>query len=170
MIKNLVKKRLSILSNPEREFKRLSNTSFESTLSDYFSNLILLGLLAGVANLMFGIVKVLYLDIFVNTDVQYLRVVNYSLGTSTSIVLSYLFVGTFVVFILSILTRPFLPKIKYTSQLQIMICSLTPFLLFGWILYFVPGLIVWSLLLFTIGIKSYKHNYKTKKGSIHQRE
>lgn len=170
MILRYVKKGLRVLSNPKNGVSKLSKIPFENTLVDYLQLLLFFGIISAVANLVYSVVKALYLDLFTLVEVQYLRVINYSFGRSMSLLLFYLFAGTFIVFFISLMLKPFTKKIKYTLLLQLLFYSLTPILLFGWVYYFVPGLVIWSIYLLVLGIRQLKSQPKVSKSSINQRE
>ena len=89
MFKWPIKKALRLIFNPRKEFEALNKRSFESVIADYMCLLIAAALLAGVFNFIFSILQALYLDIFVNISIQYLRMINYSIGKSTSLIFLY---------------------------------------------------------------------------------
>ena len=169
MIRNEIKRAFSMLVNSERAFKDIFKRSFESVLKDYLKLLIFVGVAAGIFGLLQNLLKALYFDLFLTVDIQYLRMLNYSLGRSVSLLFLYFFSGTFLVFLLTVLIRPFFRKIKYVHLIQLILCSLSPVLLFGWIVFLLPGLFMWSLVLFVQGIRSGMVP-KIKKDSILQRD
>ena len=169
MLKEPIKKGIKILSNPEKEFKILNKKSLESVVWDYASMLVAAALLAGIFNLSFSILRALYFNLLVNVDIEYLRMINYSIGRSTSILFLYIFSGTFLLFFASLLLRLFFRNVKYTSLLKILLYSITPLLLFGWFLANPFPLAIWSLFLIYTGIKNHKH-IKVRKDSIEMRE
>lgn len=166
----LIKKKLKILIDPKKEFSKLHKYSFEAVLTDYLRMLILFGAFASGANFLLNFGKAIYLSIFTSIDIQYLRMINYLLGRATSIFFLSLFIGTVIVFLLSLLIKPLFKGLKYTQFLQILMYSLTPILFFGWILPFVFGLMIWAGFLAYVGYHSSKEGFKVKKGSIQQRE
>ncbi|MBI1935200.1 hypothetical protein HYS31_02060 [Candidatus Woesearchaeota archaeon] len=168
LIRQYIRKGLKILSNPEKEFSSLGKTSLEECVGYYMLMLAAVAVAAGLANLVLSVIKTIYLDIALSLDVNYLRMINYSMGVSTSIIFLYIFIGTFGVFAVSAIAKPFFPKIKFADFLKITLCSLSPFLLFGWVPYGQFSLLVWSLFLFVIGIRSYRHEH-VKRTSIGQR-
>jgi hypothetical protein len=157
------------LSNPEREFNQINKRSFESIVGDYMWLLVTVAIVTGLLNFLFSIVKAIYLDIFLNIDVQYWRMINYSFGRAFSLLFLYIFAGTFLIFFISILLRPFFHKIKYIDFLGLLLYSLAPLLLFAWIPFNPTPLIIWSIFLFAVGVSSYKA-VGIKKGSIQQRD
>ncbi len=169
MFKEPIKKSLNLLLNPKREFEALNKRSFESVIADYMYLLIAAALLAGVFNFIFSLLQALYLDISVNISIQYFRMINYSIGKSTSLIFLYLFAGTFLLFFASLILKIFLRKIKYTSLLKISFYSLAPMLLFGWVLVNPLPLSVWSMFLLFTGIKTHKYA-QIDKDSIERRE
>lgn len=164
-----VRQGIKLLSNPDVEFGNIYQKSFETIVGEYTILLILASIAAGLLSFIWAVSKAGYYDLFQSIDVQYLRMINYSLGRLTSIIFFYLFFGTFAVFFVSVILKPFFRKIKYINLLSILMCSLSPVLIFGWI--FVPpyAFLIWSLFLFVKGVRNYKH-ISIKKDSINMRE
>lgn len=164
-----IKSGIRILLNPEREFKLLNQRSLEPVVWDYAIVLAASAIMAGIFNLIFSIAKAFYFDLLVDIGIQYMRMINYSLGRSTSIIFFYLFAGTFLLFFLSMALRLFFRNMKYISLLKILLYSATPMLLFGWFLANPFPLAVWSIFLIYTGIKNHKYT-KIRKDSIEMRE
>ena len=164
-----IKSGIRVLLNPEKEFKLLNKRSLESAVWDYMAMLVASALAAGIFNLIFSISKAFYFDLLVNISIQYLRMANYSIGRSTSIIFLYLFAGTFLLFFLSMLLRPFFRNMKYISLLKILMYSATPMLLFGWFLTNPFPLAIWSVFLIYTGVKNNKYT-KIRRDSIEMRE
>ena len=168
MIIPQIKQAIRILKNPEKEFGGLNRRPLESLVGDYMRLLIAVAIAAGLFNFLFSFFKSAYLDIFASIDVQYLRMLNYSAGRSVSISFFYVFSGTFLLFILSAVLKPFFRRIKYTNFLGIVLYSMSPLLLFGWIASSQIPLGIWCLFLFAAGIKCVKAP-ALRKNSIQQR-
>ena len=164
-----IKNGIRILFNPEKEFKLLNKRSLEPVVWDYAIVLAAASIMAGIFNLIFSIAKAFYFDLFVDISIQYMRMINYSIGRSTSIIFFYLFAGTFLLFFLSLMLRLFFRNMKYTSLLKILLYSATPMLLFGWFLANPFPLAIWSIFLIYTGIKNHKYT-KIRKDSIEMRE
>src|SRR3989338_7030159 len=164
-----IKSGIRILFNPEKEFKLLNKRSLESVVWGYAPVLVAAAVMAGAFNLIFSIARAFYFDLFFDVSIQYLRMINYSLGRATSIIFLYLFAGTFLLFFLSLLMRPFLRKIKYISLLKILMYSSMPILLFGWLLANQLPLAIWSIFLVYTGVKNHKY-IQIRKDSIEMRE
>lgn len=169
MIAEPIKNGLRILSSPKERFEELNGRTLESVVWDYLILLITSAIATGIFSLAYSIIWAIYLDIFVNVDIQYIRMINYSLGRSTSLIFLYLFLGTFLLFFISLIIKPFLRKIKYASLLKILFYSLTPLLLFSWIIPNPIPLGIWGLFLLAVGVKSYKP-LEIKKDSIQKRD
>ncbi|PIY59952.1 hypothetical protein COY95_04335 [Candidatus Woesearchaeota archaeon CG_4_10_14_0_8_um_filter_47_5] len=152
MIRDLVKKRIKLLANPEKELNKLRALSLESAVYEYAVLLITLSILSGISVFVTSMLKALYLDLAMDLEIQYWRLVNYTLGRSTAVVFFYLFAGTFILFTVSILFSFLLRKVKYTRLMFILLHSLTPVLLFGWIPLLIPSLLLWSLFIFVRGV------------------
>jgi hypothetical protein len=170
LIIRVIKNALKVLSNPETEFINIRKKKFESVLGDYLVLLITAAIVSGIVSFLFFIGKAAYLDFFKTVDIQYMRMLNYSLGRSTSLIFFYLFAGTFLIFILSIIIRLFAPKVKYTKVLSIIFLSLSPLLLFSWIPVFAAALGIWCLFLLVVGLRTEKSSKMIKKDSIEQRD
>ena len=169
MIKKHIKLGIAILSNPEKGFQETEKFPFEETVNYYVWLLVALSITSGVFNLLYSIIKAAYFDLFFEVDINYLRMMNYLIGRSTSIIFFYIFAGTFLLFIISIAIMIFLPRVKYIDLLKILLYSATPLLFFSWIPYSPIPLIAWSLFLFLNGVKS-KEKFQIKKDSIKYRE
>ena len=71
MITGLIKKGFSVLSNPNREFDNLNNRTLESVVLDYSTLLVISAIVTGLSSLVYSIFWALYLDLFLNIDIQY---------------------------------------------------------------------------------------------------
>jgi len=109
------------------------------------------------------------LDLFLNIDINYWRMINYAFGVGASIIFFYIFAGTFLIFFISIILKPFFRKMKYVDLLRLLFYSSTPILLFAWLQFNALPLVIWSIFLFITGIKSYK-SITIKKHSIQRRD
>jgi len=166
-----VRRAIRIIRNPEKEFLRIGTYSFEEVLTRYLTLLVLMGMLSGITRFVISVAKSAYMDMIYNINIQYLRMINYTVGMSTSLVFFYLFSGTFILFLISVLLFAVVRRIKYTRLLMIIFYSASPLLLFGWIPIFIPALILWSCVLFLIGINVHKQQAVNKDvGSIEQRD
>ncbi len=162
-IKSAVKHGISVLSNPDREFSSMKERSFEEILDDYIKFLLVAGLLAGVAAIAYQFGRAAYLDVFKSIAVDYWRLLNYSVGTAVSTFFFYLFAGTFLMFIISLVLKIFVKGLKFTRLLSVMIYSLSPLLVFNWLKdSLFPALFVWSLFLLVKGVKIVKEASATK--------
>jgi len=156
-LKRAVKQGFRTLSNPEKEFEALASRTFEEMLEDYMLFVLASGLFAGVISLAYRFVYSGYLSIFKGISMNYWKLLNYSVGTSLSMFFFYLFAGTFLLFIISIIVRIFVRGIKYTQLIAIMLYSVTPLLLFNWIApTLILPLLIWGLFLLVCGVKTIK--------------
>jgi hypothetical protein len=169
MIVRPFKRYLALLKNPQKEFDKISNRTFEEVVADYMMLLVAAGLAAGIASFLYILLSVFYMDLALDVSIEYIRMLNYSIGRAISTLFFYLFSGTFLLFFLSIILRLVFRKINYSLLLRIMIYSLSPMLIFGWLLPNPLPLLIWSGLLFYTGVNKIKKD-KIKKGSIHRRE
>ena len=169
LLKEMIKKSIGILSDPNQAFRELENQSLEEAVGFYAKMLLLVAVAIGISNILYSLLRALYLDIFISIDIQYMRMLNYTLGRSSSIIFFFLFAGTFLLFFISIIIKPFARKLKYADFLKILLYSAIPLLLFGWIPPTPTPFIVWSLFLLHAGIKAYKAK-SIKRTSIHNRD
>ncbi|MBW2992582.1 YIP1 family protein [Candidatus Woesearchaeota archaeon] len=165
----IIRKRIELLKNPEKGFKELRNLTLERAVSEYLKLLILVGVLAALYVFVSNIAKTFYLDLFQGLEIKYWFMLNYLMGKTVSAIFFYFFAGTFIMFFVSVILNPFFRNIKYPYLLKIVFYSLTPLLLFGWIIFLVPSLFVWSIFLFVIGVRSSK-GLKVSRDSIQNRE
>ncbi|MBN2368270.1 hypothetical protein JXC34_04580 [Candidatus Woesearchaeota archaeon] len=164
-----IKRAIKLLRNPEKGLDEFNSLSFEGVVSWYVKMLIFLALATGLFTFLFLLVKAVYLDLFLTADIQYWRMINYSMGRTTSLIFFFLFAGTFILFFISILLRSFFRRLRYTKLLGLAFCSLTPVLLFGWIPVSLFPLFIWSLFLFIVGLGRWAGSAHIETGSIKQR-
>jgi hypothetical protein len=169
MIIGPFKRYLALLKNPSREFDLINKRTFEEGVADYMILLVAAGIAAGIASFLYIFLNALYMDIALDVGIEYIRMLNYSIGRSVSILFFYLFSGTFLLFFVSIPLRIITRKISYSLLLRILMYSLSPMLLFGWILPNPLPLLIWSSLLFVIGVNKIKKT-RINKGSIERRD
>ncbi len=167
---DLIKRRIELLKNPEKDFELLKKATFESEVFDYSKLLCITSLAAAATTFIISLAKVIYLDVFLTVEINYSRFINYGAGQSIMLAYFYIIAGTAGIFIASAFLRPFYRKMKYVELLKVMLHSTTPLLLLGWF----PGLIIpmllWSVILFSSGIKAYKDGIRIEKSSIEHRE
>ncbi|MDD9952980.1 MAG: hypothetical protein OXR66_01440 [Candidatus Woesearchaeota archaeon] len=164
----LVRRWWTVIADPVHAFKQLESRSFEDVLYEYLKLLVLVSIAAGLFLFLLSMGKALYFDLFRAIDIKYWRLVNYASGALTATALLYLFSGTFVLFLISLLVQPF-TRLRYTRTLQVLFYALTPLLLFGWFIPIVGGIALWSLALFCIGTNVVRAHQRTRKGTIRER-
>jgi len=165
-----IKRAWKLLAEPRPAFKEMQKRPFEKVVSDYLILLVAVAIVAGLTALVFGVLKAVYYDIFFTIDIQYLRMVNYAMGRTTSLGFFFIFAGTFLLFFLSLVLKPFFRKIKFTQFLGVLFYSMSPVLLFGWIPVMPYALFIWALFLFIIGVSELKASGAVRKDSIQQRD
>lgn len=168
MIK-LIKDRFKLIGNPKEYFLDFDKDTFEKQLSDYLKLLILTGILAGISITIFNTIRGFYFLYVDKINVDIWRMLNYSVGNGVAVVFFALFCGTILLFVIATILRPFLKKLKFIKILQLMMYSLSPLLLFGWIPALSLSLLIWCVFIFCIGYKNIKLEH-VKKDSIKQRE
>jgi hypothetical protein len=154
-LKQRVMRGLELLSSPKSAFRQMEERTFEQVLEDYIKLLLWSGFFAGIASFLQKVGFAAYLYVFKSLRIDFLRLMNYSGGTSTSIFFIYLFIGMFGLFLVSVLAKLFFNRIKYTQLISIIMYSATPILLFSWIYTAVTlAYLLWSAFLFSAGVKS----------------
>ncbi len=165
-LKKAIAKGFGILSDPSQEFEEINKRTFEEVLEDYIKLLLFSGLLAGIVTFIYILIRAAYLNLFKGMAIDYWRLINYSAGTSGSIFFFYLFAGTFLFFILSILIKAFVKGVKYTRFVALMFYSLTPVLFFGWLsARIIPPLFIWSAFLLAAGVKKENERANEKEAT-----
>ncbi len=155
MLKEPIKEAIDVMSFPGKSFGKASKVSFEKSLGNHMLRVLIAGFSGLGFNLLFGLIRALYFQIFFSADVNYWNVVNYSLGMGISIFFFFVFAGSFILFAVALLLRPFNRKLKFIEHIKIVIMSSSPVVLLGWIPALAPSAGIWSLLLFFIGKKDY---------------
>lgn len=169
MVGDALRQGVRVLMYPGKCFEELNGMTLERVSSLHMILVIFAGIAAGVVSFLFTLGSTLYFDVFRNLDTNYFVVANYSFGISMGFIFLYLFVGTFGVFFVSLLLRPFFRKMKYTAFLKIVLFSVVPVLFFGWIMRIPIPFFLWSVFLFIVGIRTYR-KHTVKHGSIDQRD
>lgn len=164
-----VKLSFQIVADPKHHFQELEKKTFEKAVGYYVRLLISVGIIAALINLVFWMGRSAYYDVFFTVQIDYLRMLNYTLATSSAVLFFYLYAGTFLLFILSIIINLFVRSHKYAEVLKILFYATTPLILFGWVPPTPIPFVVWSIFLFVVGVKSYKSS-NVKKESIQNRD
>ncbi|NTV23264.1 MAG: hypothetical protein HGA85_02725 [Nanoarchaeota archaeon] len=139
------------LKNPKTGLSKLETKSLDTILGNYLTVLLLSSIVAGLSTFILGISKSAYYHYVLKAKVDIAAAVNYSAGISISLFFFYLFLGTVIVFILSILLGMILRK-PLVYCLRLLMLSMSPFLLFGWLPLVGYSLVIWVLYLVAIGI------------------
>jgi hypothetical protein len=113
-LKKKIKKGIAALKNPEKAFLELKKVTLEDIVSDYMHLLLLVALAVALFNIIYSIGRTIYLAVFLNADISYVRLINYITGQSFTILLIYILAGTIVVFLFSFIMKIFFRKIKKT--------------------------------------------------------
>lgn len=148
-----IKFALSIINSPESELKAAGAKSLDEILGNYISLLLISALLSGISIFFLAVLKAIYFDFFLAASIDYMAVLNYSLGLGLSLFFFFIFAGTMLIFLLSVILKMLYSKKGYVLILKIMMCSAMPLLLFGWIPVFGFSFLIWSVYLFLLGIR-----------------
>lgn len=162
---NIVKQAWSVVRNPEQGFVELQKQSFEQSLGSYVQLVLLSGICAAIVSFLYAIGNAAYLNIFKSVKIDYLNLLNYYAGIAVGVFFLYLFIGTFIVFLVSIIVKSFV-KMKYTEVLRALCFSLSPVLLFGWISQKLAiALLIWSVVLAVVGLQTKPVQQKITRSS-----
>ncbi len=160
MVKDKIIQAFRILISPQKEFQALKLRSLESVAAHHTVLLLMSGLFAFSATILFYILRGVYYGVFFNADILYLRVLNYSFGIGIALFYLFLFGGTFGLFFLAAIIKPFFGKLKFTELIKIILYSATPVLVFAWLPLSQYMLFIWGMFLFVVGIKEALSNVK----------
>ncbi len=153
-MKERIIREFRVLSNPDEGFRRLEKRSLEDVVSDYILILLLSSALGFLATVILSVIRAVYYQLFYHADIFYWNMLNYAFGIGLALFYIYLFLGTFGVFILTLVMRAFARKMRYVRLIKIVLLSTAPILLFGWIPLSQFPLFVWMLFLLVKGMKS----------------
>lgn len=168
-LKRPIKENIKDLINPERGMRRRLKRSFEQNLNTYLTSLVIVAVMAGLFTFLFRLGRSLVLSLMRDIDVHYWRMINYTTGHAVSMLFLYLFVGTVVLFIITYLTWSFTKDLKYVKVIDVFFFAMTPLLLFGWIPFLAPSLMVWAAFLVFVGLRVQK-GHRVAKGSLEERD
>lgn len=153
LAKNAITSGFSILSYPTFAFRDLKKRTLEQVLGDYIKLVLLSGLLAGVVTFLYAIGRAVYLEIVRDVTVNFWRLANYYSGIAVGTFFFYLFAGTFIFFIVSVVANLFTPA-PYTRVVMVLCYALTPVLLFGWLSSrLAAALLIWAGFLLIVGLR-----------------
>jgi hypothetical protein len=167
--KDLIKSGIDLLKDPRRELTALQKKTLEDVVGNYMRMLLLVAGVAALFNVVFALGRVAFFDITRSLDINYGSFLNFMVSESVALVFSYLLTGTFGVFFISVLLKPFFKRIKYTDYLKMILYSFYPLLLFCWTPILAISLLVWSVFLFATAVHLYRKS-KVSKNSINQRD
>lgn len=169
MTKAALKHGFTTLLRPHKTYDHIDKLTLELMVKHYLQLIIFMGVTAGILTLLWSLGKAAYYDQFLGATVHYGRMLNYLTGKVFGVMFGYLMVGTFGMFLISIILNPFF-KMKYTRLLKILFVAVTPIIILGWIPGSAVGVLLWALILFILGIKDAGTTKKVKKTSLQQRD
>jgi len=169
-VKRTMKAWWNVLHDPKEAYAAVTKRAFEPLLIEYLTLLIGAAVLAGAYIFLETMLKAGFYDLFLDVNIQYVRLANYAMGGVTSISFFFLFAGTFFLFILSMILRAFYHKVRYVDLLKGLFLALTPTLFFGWIIWIGPAVLIWSIVLFLTGMPVLVKAKQQQHGTIRERE
>jgi len=152
-MKGILGRRLALLRNPEKGFAELRTVTLETAVAEHLKLLILVALIAALVQFLFFVGMSVYAQQAHGATVQYARMLNYAFGIAGGVGLFYMVGGSVLVLAASALLRVFVRSIKYTRMLTVLIYAVSPLVLFGWFVVFLPPLLIWAAFLFTTGVR-----------------
>ena len=145
---------MRFLAAPRELYREVTTLNFERQVHEYLVLLCLGGFFGALVIALAHMGKGLYVSLIHSVTIQYWPLINYAGGNGSAVFFFYLFSGTFLLFIGTLIVRPFAGKIRYVHLMNIFFLALTPLILFAWIIPAIPGLLIWSGMLLIIGIKT----------------
>ena len=146
---------IRILYNPKSSFEELSGKTLENVVQNYVLTLLMASAFAAAASFIYWNAETIYLGT-IGAEINMGNAINYAAAKSASIMLFYIFTGTIPAIAAAYIINLIQKKLKFTELLKVMMYSLTPFILFGWLLLNPITAGVWSMLLLIMGVKNYK--------------
>ncbi|MCD6464305.1 hypothetical protein J7L02_02150 [Candidatus Woesearchaeota archaeon] len=162
-VKQHVINAFKLLANPKKGFESYFKKPLDVTLSQYFSLLLLSSILAFASVFLLRLAKSFYYHFFKKASVNYWGVLNLAGSTAVSVFFLYLFLGTFVMFVLNIVLYFIFKRLGFVNVLKLSLLSYTPILVFGWIPVMNYSLTIWAAFLFITGLKAFKNLQSFKK-------
>lgn len=169
MTRAALKHGFNTLLRPHKTYNNIDKLTLEKMVKHYLQLIIFMGITAGILTLIWSLGKATYYDTFLGATVNYGRMLNYLTGKVFGVMFGYLMVGTFGLFLISIILNPFF-RMKYTRLLKILFVAVTPIIILGWIPQAATGVVIWSLILFILGVRDAGTAQKVKKTSLQQRD
>lgn len=172
MLRAPIRRAWSAVTEPKRSMDELDGTTLETMLGDYCKLLLASGALAGLTAFVVAFVRSFYLDVVRNVHIEYFNLANYYAGIATGIFFFYLFAGTFLFFLLTLVVWAANRPVEYTRIVKAASLGMSPILLFGWIDgAFASSLLLWSAIILVIGVRAARsarkgiRNEDAKEGS-----
>lgn len=153
-MRSVLRERFALLANPERAFGALHRTTLEHAVADHLKLLFLCALVATAIEFAWFVGRAAYLDLFYTADVNYPNMLNYALGQAGGYGLFYVVAGTLLLLAGSLALRVVV-AMRYPRMLTLLLLSITPLLLFGWLPALTPSLALWSAFLFVVGRRTW---------------
>jgi len=169
-LRNALSFYFEFLVSPKQAFLDINKKTLEDVVHDYLFLLLCFGILAGVSSIVINLAKAIYVNFFLHATVQYFRMLNYTIGRGVTTTFFFIFAGTFLLFVATIIILFFIRGIKYTEICKIAMGSMAPAIFFGWLQISPIVFVVWSTVLIIIGINEQKKNRKIRRDSIENRD
>lgn len=149
----IIGRAVAVIRNPDHAYGQLHSRTLEDVLADYVKLVMASGLLAGVVSFIWAFGRAAYLQLVRGIVVDYWRLANYQAQVLAGTFFLYLFAGTILFFLASVVVKAARPRAGYTQVVMVLCYALSPVLLFGWVSSrLVPALLVWSVVLLLVGL------------------
>ncbi len=152
------------LREPRQAQLRALEEPIEDALGNHMRRVLTAGVAAGLFSLIFSVAQALYLQQIKHVDIAFGRLLNYYSGIAFGTFLFYVFAGTFLLFLLSVVIRLFVRQVPFWTLIKLLCIAMVPVLLFGWIGRGVAlALLVWSAFLLVSGILTVRSASSAKR-------
>lgn len=144
---------LATVREPLTAMREVARRPLEDTIGKYLVLLAYSGIVAGLVSLLWALGRGVYLDVVHNITIDYWRLINYFGQVLMGTFFLYIFFGTFILFLITLIVHRFAAHAKYVHVVAVTCASTAPLLLFGWVNYRVLiALLIWMLFLLVTGI------------------
>jgi hypothetical protein len=169
-LRTALKRWYGVLRDPKGAYAGVGARTLEDVVVEYLKLLCLLAILLAIFLGAVSIGRALVYAVFYSVDVQYERLVSYTLAGAAGGAFFAIFAGTFLLFFVSLLARPWYRNVAYVDLIRGILLATAPLLLFGWIAFAMPALLIWSLVLFVNGMPILRAARRAQRGTIRERE
>lgn len=156
----IIAKTIRLLAAGNAAYVAIPQDTLEDNLSWYMKLLLLMAVVAGVFSFLKSLAWAGYLHLGEGVTIELNRLTNYAFGIATGTFFVYLFVGTFGLFLFSIIVWLILGKrLKFTHTIMACTLSMAPVLLIGWLDSSIAAvLFLWMAFLLVTGLRAMRQS------------